>query len=115
MKKLLMRKIKLVIGLFVAVVALHFVSTFYFSKDEQQMAAEAFFQTSPEIKENVGQITSIKMTRYISAAGTDTKGPYKIYHYVVQGEKSRARIIVRAVPQGEQGSDIYVIESLDLF
>lgn len=108
-----MGKIKILIGIIAAAVFLHFASSFYLSNSEQKKAAEDFVRMSPEIKSKIGDVKSLSLRRYVSVNASDTHGAYLLFDYMVRSDRSRANIVVRAVPQREQGKYLYSIDSLD--
>lgn len=108
-----MRKIKLIIGIVIAATVLYFASNSYFSKNPVQQAADSFVRNSPQVTAKIGQINSLSLRRYVSVAASDNAGAYRLYDYMVRGDKGNANVVVRATQQGNPPAYSYTVESLD--
>lgn len=107
------RRLKILfLSALVVAAVLHFGSIFLFSNDEQHQAAQNFIAKDPRVIAALGQIESSSLRRYVAVRGSDTHGPYRLYDFMVRGQKGKARISVRVTPQA-QSRFLYTVESID--
>lgn len=88
--------------LVVASVAMYLITNFVLNTDKAKPVIEKFLESSEEVISQVGNIKKIKLIKRVSISATETSSPYRLYTFIVDGDKAKATIVVRA-EQTSQG------------
>jgi hypothetical protein len=81
--------------LVIASVAMYLTSDFVLNADKSKPAIEKFLASSEEAVAQVGNIKEIELVKKVSVSATDTSSPYRLYTFLVDGDKAKATVVVR--------------------
>jgi uncharacterized protein YpmS len=110
------RKIgKWAIVFLIASVGMYFLVTLVLSLDPDKEKIEHFLSSSAEVRNQIGNIKSIDLTRRTSVQADDQQPEYRLYRFFVKGQMANAQIVVRSehMPgQSEMRLEIISIERI---
>lgn len=83
-----------------ASVATHLLTEFIFNADKSKPEIEAFLMSNHKLATQVGNIKETELVKKVSVSATETSGPYRLYTFLVDGDKAKAMVVVRVEQAG---------------
>lgn len=101
--------------LVVASVAMYLLTESVLNADKSKPAIEKFLASNGEVSAQVGNVKEIELIKKVSVSATETSSPYRLYTFLIDGDKGKATVVVQ-VEQAEQAGmqEQYQITRLNL-
>lgn len=101
--------------LVVASVAMYLITEFVLNADKSKPEIEKFLVSNHEVATQVGHIRKTELVKKVSVSATETSSPYRLYTFLVDGDKAKATVVVRVEQADQAGTrEQFLITRLDL-
>lgn len=92
--------------------AVYLITSYVFHSDKSIPAVEKFVAGNGEVAAQVGNIKEFELIKRVSVSATETSSPYRLYTFLVDGDKAKATVVVRVEQAGTH--EQFLITRLDV-
>lgn len=95
-----------------ASVAMYLLTEFVLNADKSKPEIEKFLVSNHELAAQVGSVKEAELVKKVSVSATETSSPYRLYTFLVDGDKAKATVVVRVEQAGTY--EQFLITRLDV-
>lgn len=95
-----------------ASVAMYLLTEFVLNADKSKPEIEKFLVSNHELATKVGSVKETELVKKVSVSATETSSPYRLYTFLVDGDKAKATVVVRVEQAGTH--EQFLITRLDV-
>lgn len=112
MRMPLKKVLKWFVYLVAASVAMYLLTEYVLNADKSKPEIEKFLASDHELAAQVGHIRETELVKKVSVSATETSSPYRLYTFLVDGDKTKATVVVRVEQAGSH--EQFLITRLDV-
>ncbi len=95
-----------------ASVAMYLLTEFILNADKSKPEIEKFLVSNHELATQVGNVKETELIKKVSVSATETTSPYRLYTFLIDGDKAKATVVVRVEQAGTH--EQFLITRLDV-
>lgn len=95
-----------------ASVAMYLLTEFLLNADKSKPEIEKFLVSNHELATQVGNVKETELIKKVSVSATETSSPYRLYTFLIDGDKAKATVVVRVEQAGTH--EQFLITRLDV-
>lgn len=85
-----------------ASIAMYLLTTYILDAGKSKPAIEKFLESDRKLAAQVGDVSETKLVKRVSVAASDSSSPYRLYTFMVKGNKATATVVVHVDQTGPQ-------------
>lgn len=97
----------------ISTLAVYLITGYVFHSDKSIPAVEKFMASNGEVAAQIGNIKKFDLTKRVAVSATETSNAYRLYTFMVDGDKAKARIVVRVEEEGTR--ELFSVSRLEVY
>lgn len=95
-------------------IVMYLITTYVFHSDKAISAVKKFVASNKEVVAQAGEVKKVELIKRVSVSATETSSPYRLYTFLIDGNKSKATVVVQVEQAGiKEQYQIKVIQGRD--